>query len=403
MAIDFTFTPEQRLFRKTTREFLQAEVVPLLKEDKMGHGTFPEEAVKKLQHHGYFGVPIPREFGGAGLGEVGYCIMMEELGHVSSSVSTILGAHTGICLTPVWIFANEEQRERFVRPLADGRALGAFALTEPTAGSDAAHIKTRAEEDKDAYVLNGRKIWCSNGDRADHILVMAVTDPTLGARGGVTAFMVEKDMDGFEVGTIEDKMGIRSSSTAELIFRDCRVPKENIIGDVGTGLIVALTALDGGRAGLAAGAVGAVKEMVSRTLAFAEKRKRGGRPLTDHQSVQWKLAEMAADAYKNELIAYDTALLVDRYYHMLAAGEKVPKELRDEVSRKCAMVKFSASEASGRAVELAMEVYGAAGVRDAWDLEIAFRDQIIIEIFEGTNEIQRMIIGRDLVEGGSFW
>lgn len=403
MAIDFTFTPEQRLFRKTAREFLRTEIKPLLKEDKLGHGIFPVEAVKKLQAHGYLGVPVPREYGGAGLGEVGYCILMEEMGRVSSSLSTIVGAHTGICLTPVWIFANPEQRERFVRPLADGRALGAFALTEPTAGSDAAHIKTRADQDGDSYVLNGRKIWCSNGDRADFILVMAVTDPTLGARGGVTAFIVEKGMPGFEVGTIEDKMGIRSSSTAELIFKDCRVPKENIIGEIGTGLVVALTALDGGRAGLAAGAVGAIKEMVERSLDFAHKRKRGGRPLTDHQSVQWKLANMAADAYNNEATAYDTAVLVDRYYHLLASGEKVPKELRDEVSRKCAMVKFAASEASGRAVEHAMEIFGAAGVRDAWDLEIGFRDQLIIEIFEGTNEIQRMIIGRDLVTGGSFW
>lgn len=403
MAIDFTFTPEQRLFQKTLREFLRSEIKPLLKEDKMGHGIFPEEAVRRLQAHGLCGVPIPRGFGGAGMGEVGYCILMEELSRVSSSLATIVGAHTGICATPLWIFSNEEQRERFVRPLADGRALGAFALTEPTAGSDAAHIKTRAEQDGDVYVLNGRKIWCSNGDRADLILVMAVTDPTLGARGGVTAFVVEKGTKGLEIGTIEDKMGIRSSSTAELIFKDCRVPKENIIGQVGTGLIVALTALDGGRAGLAAGSVGAIKECLERCLDFARKRRRGGRPLTDHQSVQWRLADLAADAYRHELPTYDTAVLVDRYYHMLANGEKVPKELRDEVSRKCAMVKFAASEAAGRAIESALEVHGAAGVRDAWDLEIGFRDQLIIEIFEGTNEIQRMIIGRDLVEGGSFF
>lgn len=403
MAIDFTFTPEQKLLRKTVREFLDAEIEPLLKEDKMGHGTFPVEAVKKMQKHGLFGVPIPREYGGSGLGEVGYCIVAEEAGRTDSSISTIMGAHTGIGMNPMWIFGNEEQRERFVRPLAEGKALAAFALTEPTAGSDAAHIKTRAVDDGDAYILNGRKIWCSNGDRADYILTMAVTDPTLGARGGVTSFVVEKGMEGFEVGTIEDKMGIRSSSTAELLFNDCRVPKENIIGEVGTGFIVALTALDGGRVSLAAGGVGAVKEMLERSLEFSKKRKRGGRPLHEHQAVQWRLSEMANDAYLNECAVYDTATLVDRYYHLLANGEKVPKTLRDEISRKCAMVKVTASEAAGRAVESALEIHGAAGVRDAWRLEQAFRDQIIIEIFEGTNEIQRMIIGRDLVEGGAFW
>lgn len=403
MAIEFSFGPRERLFKSTVREFLRAEIKPLVRDVKTGHGVFPEEAVRKLQKHGLMGVPIPREFGGAGLGEVGYCILMEELGGVDSSLSTILGAHTGICVTPLWIFSNDEQRERFVRPLSQGDALGAFALTEPTAGSDAAGIRTRAEEDGSDYVLNGRKIWCSNGDRADFILVMAVTDPTLGARGGVTAFVVEKDMPGFEVGSIEDKMGIRSSSTAELIFKDCRVPRENIVGDIGAGLIVALTALDGGRAGLAAGAVGAIKEMLARTLDYAKKRKRGGSPLADHQSVQWRLSEMAMDAYLNERAAYEVAQLVDRYYHMLAAGERPPRELRDDISRKCAMVKTSASEAAGRAVESAMIVHGAAGVRDAWGLEQAFRDQIIIEIFEGTNEIQRMIVARDLIEGGSFW
>jgi alkylation response protein AidB-like acyl-CoA dehydrogenase len=403
LAIEFTFGPRERLLRRTVQEFMRNEIRPMLKEDKTGHGTFPVEAVKRLQEHGFFGVPIPREYGGAGLGEVGYCILVEELGRMDSSIATIVGAHTGICLTPTWIFGNEEQRERFVRPMADGRALGAFALTEPTAGSDAAGIRTRAEEDGNEYVLNGRKIWCSNGDRAEFILVMAVTDPTLGARGGVTAFMVEKGTPGFEVGSIEDKMGIRSSSTAELIFKDCRVPKENIIGDIGAGLIVALTALDGGRAGLAAGGVGAVKEMLERSLDYAKKRRRSGRPIADHQSVQWRLAEMATDAYLNERAVYEVATLVDRYYHMLARKERPPRELRDEISRKCAMVKVSASEAAGRAVESAMSIFGAAGVRDIWRIEQAFRDQIIIEIFEGTNEIQRMIVARDLVDGGSFW
>ncbi len=403
MAIDFTFGPRERLFKRTVRQFLGEEIRPLLRDVKTGHGVFPEEAVAKMQEHGLLGVPIPREYGGAGLGEVGYCLLLEELGAVDSSLSTIVGAHTGICVTPLWIFGDESQRERFVRPLASGQALGAFALTEPTAGSDAAGIRTRAEEDGGEFVLNGRKIWCSNGDRADYVLVMAVTDPTLGARGGVTAFVVEKGSPGFEVGTIEDKMGIRSSSTAELVFTDCRVPRENVIGDIGAGLIVALTALDGGRAGLAAGAVGAVKEMLSRTLDYAGKRKRGGNPLSDHQSVQWRLSEMAMDAYLNERAVYEVGQLVDRYYHMLAQGERPPRELRDDISRKCAMVKTSASEAAGRAVESAMIVHGAAGVRDAWGIEQAFRDQIIIEIFEGTNEIQRMIVARDLIEGGSFW
>ncbi|MBW3583822.1 MAG: acyl-CoA dehydrogenase family protein [Euryarchaeota archaeon] len=399
----FRLTPEQRLLKKTTREFLESEVRHLVKEDKHGHGVFPEAAVKKMQEQGIFGMPIPRKYGGAGMGEVGYCLVAEEVGAVDSSLATILGAHTGIGMAPIWLFGNEDHRERIVRPLAEGTALGAFALTEPTAGSDAARIKTRADRDGDEWVLNGRKIWCSNGDRADYILVMAVSDPTLGAHGGVTAFVVEKDFPGFQVGSIEDKMGIRSSSTAELVFQDCRVPKENVIGKVGEGFIVALTALDGGRASLAAGALGACKELLGRMIDFSRKRRRAGRPIADNQAVQWKLAELAIKIFQNQHIVYDTAQLVDRYYHLIAEGHPVPRALRDEVSRKCAMVKVSASEAAGWAIEQALELFGAAGVRDAWDLERGFRDEIIIEIFEGTNEIQRLIISRDLIKGGNFW
>lgn len=403
MAIEFRFTPEQKLFRRTIRKFLHEEVAPHVKEDKSGHGTFHTKAVELLQEHGLLGVPIPRKYGGAGMGEVGYCIAMEEVGSLDTSLSTVLGAHTGIGVSPIWLFGNEEQRERIVRPLASGEALAAFALTEPQAGSDAAGIKTKAEKDGNEWIINGRKIWCSNGDRADFILVMAVTDSTLGARGGVTSFVVEKGMEGFEVIGLEDKMGIRSSSTAELAFKDCRVPKENIIGNVGEGFIVALTALDGGRAGLAAASVGPCKHMLKRALEYAAKRKRGGRPLSDHQAVQWKLANIAADIYRNELAAYDTATLVNDYYHRIADRKPVPRALRDEVSRKCAMIKYTASEDSGTAIEDLMQIMGAAGIRDSWGIEIGYRDQAIGEIFEGTNEIQRLIVSRDLVKNGSWW
>jgi len=400
MAIEFTFTPQQELFRRSVRKLLRAEIAPRVVVEKEGHGVFPSEAVRILGAHGMLGVPIPREYGGAGLGEVGYCILAEELGRVDSSLATIAGAHTSIGMTPIWLFGTEEQRRKYLPDLASGRKLAAFALTEPTAGSDAASIKTQAVREGDHFVVNGRKLWCTNGDRADVIALTCVTDPALGARGGVTTFILEKDTKGFAVGTIEDKLGIRNSSTAELILEDCRIPVQNVLGQVGLGFVVALTALDGGRAGLAAGVLGASKELLDIGIEYAKSRRRKGEPLANEQSIQWRLADLAAEIQVAEYITYHTAALVEEYYHRLATGAHVPETLREQVSMNAASAKVFGSEMSGRATETTLEILGASSVLDRNRVEQAWRDQIISEIYEGTSEVQRLIIAREILRKG---
>ena len=344
-------------------------------------------------------MPVPRDLGGAGMGEIGYCLVFEEIAAVDSSIATIFGAHTGIGVAPIYLFGNEEQRERYVRPMAEGKAIAAFALTEPSAGSDAASIKTTAERDGDAWILDGTKIWCSNGNFADTLVVFAVTDETLGAHGGVTAFIVEKGTDGLRVGTIEDKLGIRQSNTAELVFDGCRVPKENVLGNVGEGFIVALTALDGGRVGLGAATLGASKRLLEDCVHRVNKRNRFGKTIGESQNVQWMLADMATDIHLAEYAVYHAAALTDRYYDRIAKGEPVPRSLRDQVSRAAAVVKIHCSEMSGRAGEAAIRIHGGDGLKTRYGVERAFRDQIITEIYEGTNEIQRQIIARELLQG----
>ncbi len=403
MAFEFQFTPEQRLLRRSVRSLLRNEVEPYLpKDDWSGHGgDSPLHLVKKMQDAGLFGLPIPEEYGGPGMGEPGYCIAMEETGAVDASITTILGAHTGIGLMPIYLFGNEDQRERFVRPVAEGKALTAFALTEPTAGSDAASIKLTADKDGDHYVLNGTKIWCSNGNFADFIVVFAVTDAALGAHGGVTAFIVEKGTDGMRVGTIEDKLGIRFSNTAELVFENCRVPKENILGKVGEGFIAALTALDGGRVGLAAGTTGGTKRVLEECIGHVNRRERFGKPIGKNQSIQWMLADLATGIHHADYANYHAATLTNEYYHRIANGESVPRSLREQVARAAAATKIFSSELSGKASEYAVKIMGADVLKFGHPIERGLRDQFITEIYEGTNEIQRMIIARELLQRGT--
>ncbi len=403
MSFEFEFTPAQRLLRRSCKAFLRTEVEPYLpRDDWSGHGGHsPMGLVKRMQEQGYFGMPIPRAWGGAGLGEVGYCIMNEEIGAVDASLGTIIGAHTGIGMMPIHLFGTPEQKEKYLRPLASGQAIAAFALTEPTAGSDAASIKTLAKKDGNHYVLNGTKIWCSNGNFADTLVVFAVTNETLGAHGGVTAFIVEKGTPGLKVGTLEDKLGIRFSNTAELIFENCKVPKENILGNVGEGFIVALTVLDGGRVGLASATLGATKRLLEDMVHRAQARERFGKPIGKNQSIQWMLADTASDIHMAEYAVYHAAALVQEYYDLVADGKPVSRVLREKVSRAAASVKIFCSEMAGRAGERALLLHGGDGLKTRYKIDRAFRDQIITEIYEGTNEIQRMIIARELLaEGG---
>lgn len=405
VAIDFTFSEQHELWRRTVRGYLEEEVAPLLPtlrefEDKH---AFPWPLVKKLAAQGLMGVPIPKEYGGAGLGEVGYCILMEELVKVDTSLATVVGAHTGIAAQPLYLFGNEAQRRKYLPRMCRGESVGAFCLTEPQAGSDAANLKCVAVRKGGEWRITGTKLYVTNGDAADVLVVMALTDPALGARGGVTAFIVEKKFGGYHVGTIEDKMGIRGSTTAELVFDDCAVPEENVLGDVGLGFIVALTALDGGRVGLAAGTLGGARGSLELMVQALRARHRLGENVGELQQLQNAIAETAMDIHMAQMAVYSAAQEVGRYYELVAHKERVPKELRDRVSSHAGIVKAYASEAASRAIDRAVQVLGPYGGLEAWQAEKHFRDSVIAEIFEGTNDIQRLIIARDALGIGGFY
>ncbi|MHB8584915.1 MAG: acyl-CoA dehydrogenase family protein [Thermoplasmatota archaeon] len=403
MVLEFTFNEEQEVFRQSVREFIDEEIRPILPRGFPEGHDFPWEIVRKFQKQGLMGVPIPREFGGAGMGEVGYSIMIEELAHLDASISTIVGAHTGICVQPLYLFGTEEQRNRFVRPLAEGKAIGAFALTEPEAGSDAANIKTRAIQDGNDWVLSGTKIYVTNGDVADYLMVSAVTDPALGANGGVTTFIVESKMEGFKVVNVEDKMGIRLSTTAELLLDNVRVPSDHVLGNVGEGFIAALTALDGGRVILGLGSLAGAHAVLNETIRYARAREQFGEPIGKKQAIQFLLAESAAEIWAGRMAAFHAAQDVENYYEMVAHGKSVPRPYREKVSRQSAMIKIIGSETAGRVIDRCMQIYGVRGFAEGFDsVETGFRDHIISEIYEGSNEIQRLIIGRELYKTGEL-
>ncbi|NIM45479.1 MAG: acyl-CoA dehydrogenase [Nitrososphaeria archaeon] len=401
MPFEFSFTKEQEFFRKTCRDFFRDEIQPTVEAiDKAEE--FPEDNIEKMAEKGLLGVPIPREYGGAEMGEVGYAIMLEELGKVCSSHATIIGAHIGLCAIPLWLFGTEEQRQRYLIPLARGKKLGAFALTEPEAGSDAAAISTTAEREGEEFVLNGQKIFITNGDRADVIIVLALTEKMLGPAGGVTAFIVERDYPGFTVAKTEEKMGIWASTTAELLFEECKIPKENVLGPFGSGFIVALTTLDGCRCGLAAGTVGGAQAALEAAVRFASERRRFGRPIAENQAVQWLLADTATEIHAARYMVYHTASMVDKYFGMVARRKRVPKAFREMVTRNAAMAKTFCSELATHAIDRCLQIYGGLGFVEGLNMEKAYRDSIIAEIYEGTNEIQRLIIARDVLNRGGY-
>ncbi|HEV8359665.1 MAG TPA: acyl-CoA dehydrogenase family protein [Candidatus Thermoplasmatota archaeon] len=405
MAIAFQLSEQEELWRRSVRGFLQDEIAPRLPELRAFEDkhAFPWPLVRRLAAQGLMGVPIPRAYGGAGLGEVGYCILMEELVRVDTSLATIVGAHTGIAAQPLYLFGTEEQRRKHLPRLASGEQVGAFCLTEPQAGSDAANLKCVAARERGGWRLRGTKLYVTNGDAADVLIVMALTDPALGARGGVTAFIVEKGFGGYHVGTIEDKMGIRGSTTAELVFEDCLVPDASVLGEVGLGFVVALTALDGGRVGLAAGTLGGAQGALDMMVRAAQARQRLGEDVGSLQQLQAAIADTAMDVHLARYAVYHAARAVGEYYDLVARKERVPRELREGVSREAGIVKAFVSEAASRAIDRAVQSLGPYGGLEAWQAEKHARDSVIAEIFEGTNEIQRFIIARDLLGLGGFY
>jgi butyryl-CoA dehydrogenase len=374
--MDFQLTKEQELVRKMVREFAETEVEPIAADIDKEH-RFPVENVKKMGQYGLMGVPFPKELGGAGGDHISYAITVEELSRVCASTGVICSAHTSLCAWPIWAWGTEAQKQKYMIPLAKGEKLGAFGLTEPNAGTDAGGQQTRAVDMGDHWLLNGAKVFITNGGYADVFVVMAVTDRTKGTRGGISAFIVEKGFDGFSIGKTEDKMGICASSTTELIFQNCRVPKENLLGKVGDGFKVAMSTLDGGRIGIASQALGIAQGAFDKTIEYMKSRKQFGKKLSQMEALQFEIADMKTRIEAARLMIYKAADMKDKH---LAYGP---------VS---AMAKLFAAETAMYVTTKAVQLHGGYGYTKDYPVERMMRDAKITEIYEGTSEVQKIII-----------
>jgi acyl-CoA dehydrogenase len=377
--MDFTFEKKHELLRHAVREFAQQEIAPRTPEIEETH-TIPSDLLGQMADLGFFGVPFPTKYGGAGAGETGYCILMEELIQGNPSVATLVGAHTSIGTTAIHLDGSESLKQKYLPPLCRGEQIAAFALTEPNAGSDAASIGLSAVREGDSYILDGSKIWITNGADAEIFSVFAVTDKTMGYRGGHTAFVVEKGFPGLSLGTIDEKMGIVGSSTAELVFEGCRVPAENVIGQVGMGFLTAMRTLDHGRHGLGAGCLGAAQGALKACVEYAKYREQFGVPIAQKQAIQFMIADIIAEIEALRSLVYRVAWLADsgRPYRQLGG-----------------ICKLFGSEVLARAVDRAVQIHGAMGYMRDYPVEQMYRDARITEIFEGTSEIQRVIIAME--------
>ncbi len=380
--MDFDIPDELQLLSRTVRDFVETRLAPIEKQVE-DSDEIPGEIVREMAALGFFGLPFPEEYGGAGAGDLGYCLALEQFGRTSAAFSNLIGAHTSIGSMSIFLGGTDEQKRRYLPDLTAGRKLAAFSLTEPSSGSDAASIQTTARKDGGRWLLSGTKIWVTNGPIADVVVVYAANDRAKGARGGITAFIVEKSFKGFRVGGVDEKMGLRGSKTGELIFEDCEVPEENVLGgEPGTGFRTALGALDIGRVSLAAGAVGTSQYLLELAVAHAKRRKQFGQPIVANQAIQWMLADSAVEIHAARLMVYDAAAKLDR-------GVRV--------SREAAMVKVYASELANRVADRVLQIHGGMGYMKDSPVERAYRDARILRIYEGTSEVQRMIIAEELL------
>ena len=379
--MDFSLNDHQKLIRDTVRQFMEAEVRPFVKEMEKAE-KFPAEAIKKLGEMGCCGMLMPEEWGGPGLDTVSYVLMLEEVARVFTAMSTALGVTNSAVQVPLLMFGTEAQKKKYLRPMATGEMIGAFCLTEAAAGSDAAGIQARAVRDGNVYRLNGTKTWVTNGSAAGTLLIFAKTDPAAGGKG-ISAFLVEPGFAGFRVGRHEDKMGQRSSPSVEILLNDCVVPVENRLGEDGQGLKIALSALDGGRIGIAAQAVGLAQGALEETVQYAKQRKAFGKNISEFQAIQWMIADMQTEIEAARGLTYYAAWLKDA--HPTKVGASASK------------AKLYASEMVNRVVYKAVQVHGSVGYSRETDVERMYRDARVITIYEGTSEVQRMIIARELL------
>ena len=383
--MDFTLSKKHEMARTLFKEFAEKEVKPLA-QDVDENEQFPVETVAKMAKAGFLGIPVPKEYGGQGCDPLTYVMCVEELSKVCGTTGVIVSAHTSLCIDPIQTFGTEEQKKKYIPDLASGKKLGAFGLTEPGAGTDAQGQQTKAVLDGDEWVLNGSKCFITNGSYADVYIVIAVTG-VVKKRGRkmkeISAFIVEKGTPGFTFGTKEKKMGIRGSATYELIFEDCRIPKENLLGKQGKGFGIAMHTLDGGRIGIASQALGLAEGALERTIEYVKERKQFGRSIGQFQNTQFQLADMATKVEAAKQLVYKAA--------MAKATQKV-------YSVEAAMAKLYAAEVAMEVTTKAVQLHGGYGYIREYDVERMMRDAKITEIYEGTSEVQRMVISGNLLK-----
>jgi len=379
--VDFNFSDEQNQLRRSIREFAEGEIAPHVMEwDEVSH--FPSEIIPKLAEMGLLGVIFPEEYGGAGLGYIEYVIAIEELSRVDGSVGIIVAAHNSLCSNHIFKFGSEEQKQKYLSPLAQGKKIGAWSLTEPEAGSDAGGTRTTATRDSNHWIINGAKTFTTNGHYADVCVAMAVTDKSKNSHG-ISAFIVEKGTPGFQPGKKENKLGMRASDTSEVIFSDCRIPQENLLGNEGEGFIGSLKILDGGRISIAALALGMAQGALDAAVKYAKQRKQFGQAISEFQAIQFKLADMATEVEAARLLVYQAAWLADQ------------KDVR--FTRESSMAKLFASEVAVRVANECVQIHGGYGFIKDYPAEKFYRDVKLCTIGEGTSEIQKLVIARQLL------
>lgn len=378
--MELRFSEEQIMMRDMVRQFAKDKVAPFVEEMEKNE-TFPGDILKEMGELGLLGIPVEEQYGGAGMDFTSYIIAIHELSKVSAAVGVMLSVHTSVGTNPIRYFGTDEQKNRYLPKLASGEALGAFALSEPGAGSDAASLRTTAKRDGDDYILNGTKSWITNGGYADTYIVFAKTDPEAGKKG-ITAFIVEKDTPGFLVLKKERKMGLLGSSTTGLAFEDCRIPKAQRLGEEGQGFTIALSNLDYGRVGIAAQALGIAEAALEHSIAYAKERKQFGKPIAHHQGIGFKLADMATAVEAAKLLTYNAASRKDQG---MTTGIEA------------SMAKKFASDTAMEVTTEAIQVFGGYGYTKDYPVERFFRDAKVTQIYEGTNEIQRIVIAGKLL------
>lgn len=380
--MDFQLPEELLIFKKTVKRFVEEELEPLSERVEETE-EIPQEVVEKMRSLGLFGLTLPEKYGGAGLGTLGYCLVREELAKTNLAFAMISSTNNGIGSLGIYLDGTEEQKQKYLPPLARGEMIASFALTEPNAGSDAAALETTAVKEGDYYILNGTKQYITNAPRAQVFTVMAVTDKEKRARGGITAFVVDRDTEGLSVGKPERKMGLKGGLTAQVHFDNSPVPVRNILGQEGHGFITAMKVLDRGRVSVAAGAIGASEKLLDLSINYAKTRVQFGRPIAHAQQVQAMLAEMASEIYAARMATYHAAWSLDQ-------GQKVTKE--------AAMVKLFATEMACRVADKALQIHGGAGYMKEYPIERFYRDLRLFRIVEGTSEIQKLVIARELTK-----